>query len=451
MDLQKKLVFHVASVLGALLAFQLLVGFEIGLKTAIFLLVLLAIDLIGDGYTVYSTRRQLHEVTARLQDIAQGEGDLTRRLNVQSNDEAGEVSRGFDRFVVKLEGMVQTLVRSAGGVTQASKDLSQVMTGSLQSMKGVAAEVAQVRTAVAETAEHIHGTSAGIQQISGSAQMIATVSQSAAALSIQARDSAEKGQTAANELIQANQELVVATNDAAGSLAELQQLSGKIEQIVKLISGFAAQTNLLSLNAAIEAARAGEQGRGFAVVAEEVRKLADGSANAARDIGTIVGQILEKTSDVVAAMDHAQGKVSEGTAKSELIRQGIRGIAGQVEQVGERIEEIAAATEEQSAAFQEIARTMEKISENSFNLAQNAEKIDLQVQGQLSNLDTLNQTAGRMERLADDLGGVAGQFKVSPLAEGHGSKVREDFTSRAASTARSAALQIASGSVPPKA
>jgi methyl-accepting chemotaxis protein len=451
MDLQKKLAFHVASVLGAMLAFQLLVGFEIGLKTAIFLVALLAIDLIGDTYTVYSTRKQLHEVSARLQDIAQGEGDLTRRLNVQSNDEAGEVSRGFDRFVVKLEGMVQTLVRSAGGVTQASKDLSHVMTGSLQSMKGVAEEVAQVRGAVAENAEHIHGTSAGIQQISGSAQMIAHASHTAAALSMQARASAEKGQTAANEMIQANQELVVATNQAAGSLAELHLLSGKIEEIVKLISGFAAQTNLLSLNAAIEAARAGEQGRGFAVVAEEVRKLADGSANAARDIGTIVRQILEKTGDVVAAMDHAQGKVSEGTAKSELIRQGIQGMAGQVEKVGESIEDIAAATEQQSAAFQEIARTMEKISENSFNLAKNAEKIDLQVQDQLSNLDQLHQTSGHLERLADDLGGVANQFKVSTFSDGPGGTVREDFTSKAASTARNEALQIASGRVSPKA
>ncbi len=451
MDLQKKLVFHVASVLGALLAFQLLVGFEIGMKTAIFLLVLLGIDLIGDSYTVYSTRKQLHELSTRLQDIAQGDGDLTRRLNVQSHDEAGEVSRHFDAFVVKLEGMVQTLVRSAGGVTQASKDLSHVMKGSLHSMKGVADEVAQVRGAVAENAEHIHGSSAGIQQISGSAQMIATVSQSAAALSMQARDAADKGQTAANELIQANQELVVATNEAAGSLAELHQLSGKIEEIVKLISGFAAQTNLLSLNAAIEAARAGEQGRGFAVVAEEVRKLADGSANAARDIGTIVGQILQKTSDVVAAMDHAQSKVSEGATKSELIRHGILGMAGNVEKVGERIEEIAAATQEQSAAFQEIARTMEKLSENSFNLAKNAEKIDLQVQAQLSNLDKLHQTSGHLEGLADDLGGVADQFKVTRLADGPGGSVREDLTSKASSTARSAALQIASGSVSPKA
>ncbi len=456
MDLLQKLFFHVASVIGALLAFHLLVGFEIGMKTTIFLIALLAIDLLGDWYTVHSTRKQLYELTARLQDIAEGDGDLTARLNVQSNDEAGVVARWFDHFVVKLEAMVQTLVRSASGVTQASKDLTRIMEGSLHSMKEVAQEVAQVRNAVVANADHVHSTTAGIQQISGTAQIIAGVGQAAAMLSMDARTSAEQGQTAATDLIQSSQDLVLATNEVAGTVAELQQLSGKIEEIVQLISRFAAQTNLLSLNAAIEAARAGEQGRGFAVVAEEVRKLADGSANAADEIGSIVGLILHKTNDVVRAMAHAQRKVDEGSAKSELIRQGIQGIAMRIEQVGDKIEDIAAATEQQSASIQEIARTMERISENSFSSAENAGNIDVQVQRQLSNLDTLHKTSQHLEQLADDLGGVAVQFKVSapppepPHEPSSESKVPSDVARWEASAARGATLLVSGGTVPPK-
>ncbi|NWC00032.1 cache domain-containing protein [Pseudomonas gingeri] len=287
-------------------------------------------------------------IQANLDDIAAGEGDLTRRLPVTSQDELGALSHSFNLFVEKVHGLVRQIVEMTQQLTGLSQDMSAQAQQSEHAMERQRNETDQVATA-------IHEMSAAAQEISNSAQGAAQA----------ARKTDEVGnaaKTVVNSSIDSIHTLIEDVRISSVSLDSLQQDANSIVGVLDVIRSIAEQTNLLALNAAIEAARAGEAGRGFAVVADEVRALASRTQKSTEEIQEMINRLQHGTRDAVTAMRRSSenGKVSGEQANQAGTS--LDTMAGLISSINGMNAQIASAAEEQTAVAEEINRSMTQIA-----------------------------------------------------------------------------------------
>ena len=287
---------------------------------------------------------ELNEVMAAIKR----DGDLSRQVKVSGADEISATGRAFNALVGSLRFSMQAVQEQIGRVEQASAKVLR--------------ESATVRSSAAQQSDEAVSTSAGMEQLSASVTHIAEKTADTAMTAARARDEASAGEAQIQGLVDQMNRIADSVSGASRTIQALGVRSQEITHIVKTIKDIADQTNLLALNAAIEAARAGEQGRGFAVVADEVRKLAERSANATTEIGTMIDSIQEETARVVASMQtggqlvqHGVGQVSKAGDAMVRIGEAVREIVGLAD-------DVAAAVKQQSVGSQEIARSMERIA-----------------------------------------------------------------------------------------
>jgi methyl-accepting chemotaxis protein len=303
-----------------------------------------------------SISRPLRRMVAMLQDIAQGDGDLTRRLDATHRDEVGEVARGFNTFVDRLEAIMRGVRASASQVSTAARQ--------------VAAAAGQLASGAQRQAASLEETSASLEQLALTVKQNADSAGQASRLAAGSQQTAEHGG-----------QVVVA---AVQSMGEVTRSSRRIGDIVAAIDDIAFQTNLLALNAAVEAARAGEQGRGFAVVAAEVRSLAQRSAGAAKEIKTLAHDSIEK--------------VEAGSTHVNRSGQTLEGIIGSVQRVASIVADIAAASRDQAAGIDDVNSAVVQM--------------DRVVQANSAQTEELSSTAEMLEEEASQLAALVGQFKV---------------------------------------
>jgi methyl-accepting chemotaxis protein len=301
----------------------------------------------------------LGQTGALLRDIAEGEGDLTRRLEVRSRDELGELARWFNIFVDKLRVIIGQTRESAERAALAAQQLS---TGA-----------EQISSAAQEQASSLEETAASMEELTGTVKQNADNARQASQLALASRDTAEQGGR------------VVAS--AVASMEEITKSSERIAEIITVIDEIAFQTNLLALNAAVEAARAGEQGRGFAVVAAEVRNLAQRSAAAAKEIKALIHDSVQK--------------VKAGSSLVNQSGQTFHEIVASVKRVTEIIAEIAAASQEQSQGIEQVNKAIVQM--------------DRLVQSSAAQTEELSSTALALAVHAKQLRALVWRFK---LAEG---------------------------------
>jgi methyl-accepting chemotaxis protein len=303
-----------------------------------------------------SISRPLRRMGAMLQDIAQGEGDLTRRLDATQRDEVGQVAHGFNTFVDRLETIMRGVRASATQVSSASRQ--------------VAAAAGQLAGGAQRRAASPEETSAALEQLAGTVKQNADHAGQASRLAAGSQQTAEQGG-----------QVVV---EAVRSMAEVTRASRQIGDIIGAIDDIAFQTNLLALNAAVEAARAGEQGRGFAVVAAEVRALAQRSAGSAKEIKALAHDSIQK--------------VEAGSTHVDRSGQTLEGIIGSVKGVASIVADIAAACREQAAGIADVDGAVEQM--------------DRVVQANSAQTEELSSTAELLEAEASQLAALVGQFKV---------------------------------------
>ena len=284
----------------------------------------------------------------RIKDIAEGEGDLTQRIEIKSDDEIGQLGHWFNQFVQRIHDVIVTVSQSTNEVASAATEIAATADEMSHGMQEQSTQVTQI--------------SAAVEQMSASIIEVARKSADASDNAQQSGDAARNGGEIVSGTIEEMQAISDAVDGSARSVQELGKRGEQIGQIVATINDIADQTNLLALNAAIEAARAGEHGRGFAVVADEVRKLADRTTQATEEIGESITAIQTETTQAVDRMSAGSEQVQAGVSKATEAGTALTQIVSNAAAVADMIQSIAAATEEQSTTSEEVARNLETIT-----------------------------------------------------------------------------------------
>lgn len=316
-------------------------------RVSLISLVFLGITIIITSLIGNKISQPLRGVVAALNDIANGEGDLTQRLTVNSQDEVGDVSKAFNHFVERIQELVAQVGNVSQRIASESESLSRISGQYTRQMLEHSKETEQVASAVNE--------------MSATAQSVSSAASNAANATSQAAQNSEQASDVVNTAIGSINSLVQEVDSASSVISMLAQETAKIGSVVDVIRGIAEQTNLLALNAAIEAARAGDQGRGFAVVADEVRALAARTQQSTQEINTMLQTLQQGVRQAVDAMDGSQQHSQETVSETARIEDSLSTVNQAVNMINDMNLQIATAAEEQHAVTEEISRNLENI------------------------------------------------------------------------------------------
>jgi methyl-accepting chemotaxis protein len=322
-------------------------------------------------YTARSITRPLHETVAVLRDIAEGEGDLTRRVNQSTGDELGEMGKWFNIFIVKLEDLIAQVARSTQGVANSTESLFGV-----SHEMGVGAE---------ETATQANAVAAASEEVTRNLQTVAAATEEMTACIGEIAKNASAAAGVAGRAVEKMGAANITMNHLGKSSAE-------ISEVIKVINSIAEQTKLLALNASIEAARAGTAGKGFAVVANEVKELANETAKATE-------QIRQKIQAIRTGTDEAVKAIAE-----------ISGIIAQMHDISTTI---ANAVEEQSATTKEIARNVAEAAIGESQVTNNITFVAQAAKSTASGAKSTRTAAGDLAAMAVELKKIVGQFNYA--------------------------------------
>ena len=343
------------------------------------------ISLLSSWLTIRRVGVSMKTLNRMLEDIAQGEGDLTKRLDESAKDEFGEASRWFNLFLGKLNGIILQVAHDSEQVATATRQLSATST--------------QIASGSSSAAAQAEGVATASEQMAASSLSIAQNCQRASASAQQASAVATAGAQAVHETVAVMGRITEKVKASALKVDSLGNRGEQIGAIIGTIQEIADQTNLLALNAAIEAARAGEMGRGFAVVADEVRSLAVRTTEATHEIGDLIKGIQNETSGAVATMEEGVREVEIGTEKAARSGSALQDILTQINDVFLQMNQIATAAEQQTGTTNEISGKMLQITDV--------------IQATASGARDSASGAASLAKFADDLQLLVRQFKLA--------------------------------------
>jgi methyl-accepting chemotaxis protein len=346
---------------------------------------IVAISVLGGVVVIRSVIGPIREIIARLQDIAQGEGDLTKRVDEERKDELGELGQWFNRFVERVHDIIAEVAGSTSEVASAATQ--------------IAASSEEMAVSLGNQRKQVDEISSTIADMSGSIVEVARKSSEASSNAQESGQVAQAGGDVVNQTIEGMRSISAAVTASATSVRELGSRGEQIGQIIDVINDIADQTNLLALNAAIEAARAGEHGRGFAVVADEVRKLADRTTKATDEITGSIEAIQTETSQAVERMNAGTEEVDTGMIKAGEAGESLNKIVTRAADVSSMIQAIASAAEQQSASSEQITRSIDSVNASSAQASEGAEQSAM--------------AANQLSKKAEALQGIVSQFKLS--------------------------------------
>lgn len=349
-------------------------------------LMLLAVVL-GGGLTaaaIVTMVRRLNVATDTMADIAQGQGDLTSRMNDRGSDELDRLGGAFNRFAERIQQLVQQVMGSTSRLASAAEELSTTSEESSAQVRRQQSETELVATAMNE--------------MSSTVQEVARNASDAAQAAQHADGECRRGRGIVDETVASIESLAEQVEHAAGTIHQLEGDAGEIERVLEVINGISEQTNLLALNAAIEAARAGEHGRGFAVVADEVRALARQTQSSTGEIRGMIERVQGGTKEAVRAMEIGRESAAGSVNKAREADNALGAITEAVARINDMNALIASAAEEQSSVAEEINRNVNNISQIS--------------EQTLTGSTQTAAAADELARLSGELQGLVGQFKT---------------------------------------
>ena len=340
-------------------------------------------------------------------------GDLREsEAKISSEDEIGQLAKGFREMRTNLRELVTKVHSQSEQLAASSEELTASADQSAQAANQVAISITDMANgsqeqlfATNEASAVVEGMSASIQQVSATTNEVAQQSKQAAS---KAAEGSKEITTAVIQMKQIEQTV----QTSAHAVAELGERSKEIGQIVATISGIAGQTNLLALNAAIEAARAGEQGRGFAVVAEEVRKLAEQSQEATKQIASLISGIQGDTDKAVMAMDDGTREVKLGAEVVDAAGHAFQAIVEIVTQVSDQVREISAAIDQMASGSQQIVESVNRIDNLSKKATEESQTVSAATEEQSASMEEIASSSQSLAKLAMDLREAVNSFRV---------------------------------------
>ena len=329
-----------------------------------------------------------------------------------SKDEFGQLADALIEVRATLRGLMNQIHVSAEQVAASSEQLTASADQSAQAANQVAITITEVAKGAEEQLASVEETSQVVEQMSGDIQQIAANSLQVSRQSLQAADKAKVGNLSVEKAVSQMSQIEQTVIKSADVVAKLGERSREIGQIVDTISGIAAQTNLLALNAAIEAARAGEQGRGFAVVADEVRTLAEQSQEAAKKIAMLINEIQGDTEEAVRAMSEGTKEVKIGAEVVADSGTAFREITELVGQVSNAVGDISKAIEQVASGSERIVRSVATIDELSEKASGEAQTVSAATEEQSASMEEIASSSQELAKLAMELREAVGKFQV---------------------------------------
>ncbi|WP_435247320.1 methyl-accepting chemotaxis protein [Vibrio sp. nBUS_14] len=336
------------------------------------------------AFASLSIVKPIRQVVERLNDIASGEGDLTQRLEVKSQDEIGQLSKGFNLFLDKLQHTIKEVIQTTEQVANTTSQAKASASSTRESSESQFKEVDLVATAAEE-----------MTQTAGLVVQNAEVAVDAAC---EANRSAQQGQQVIELSAGEMRKLVERMSSAVPIVEELAKNNGNITEILSVIEGISEQTNLLALNAAIEAARAGEQGRGFAVVADEVRNLASRTQSSVGEIRAVIDKVHAGTQDVVEAIQEGNILANDTALHVQKAVEDLGSIFTSIEAISDMNSQIVRAAEEQQSVSGEVNQSVVNIRDLSAKILEQAAASE--------------QVGSEIDQLSQQQRKLVNQFKV---------------------------------------
>lgn len=345
-----------------------------------------------------------------LNDIAAGNLGNTENTILQRNDEFGELYLALQKSKSGVRNLIQTVSMQAEQLSAASEELNASADQSAEVSNQVAVAIAEVASGAEKQVNAVNETAVVAEKMSIGIQQVARNSNLAAEKTDRATATAKEGGESVEQAVSQMTKIEQTVNNSARVVADLGERSKEIGQIIDTIAGIAGQTNLLALNAAIEAARAGEQGRGFAVVAEEVRKLAEQSQDAAKQIAMLIGEIQGDTDKAVTAMNEGTREVAVGTKVVNAAGQAFGDIAALVTQVAGQVQEISAAIQQMESGSHKIVLSVKEIDELSKLAAGQAQTVSAATEEQSASMEEISSSSRGLAKMAQDLQEAIAKF-----------------------------------------
>jgi methyl-accepting chemotaxis protein len=364
------------------------VGLVLGLLISIIVAVI-----IKQGIT-----RPIHSVVQMLKDIAQGEGDLTKRLTIQSKDELGELAHWFNTFVAKLHGIMKNIRDNTGSLVTSAEELVTTSNQMASTAEKMSSRSGAVATAGALLSSNIETMAASSETISASTGSVSAAIEEMSSSITEVSKNCENESRIAN---QANVQ-VVQTSEI---IDQLGRSANEIGKVVEVISSLADQTNLLALNATIEAARAGDSGKGFAVVANEVKELARQSAQATIQITAQIEQIQANTNSAVVAIGEIARVIEEVSNISSANAEAVEQQSGATDEIARAVSGVSMATHELADNVQESANGASKVSEDIQGVREASNQVAIGAK-------QTNTSAQSLTKVSTQLKSIVDQFKL---------------------------------------
>ena len=363
-------------------AFSMLSEFRASAVVATLIAVAIIIALLG--MLIRLLIQPLHVMTRAMEDIADGEGDLTKRLTIQNNDEFGILGTAFNRFVERIHGSIREVSSATGQVNEVALRVVAASNSSMFNSDQQASRTSSV--------------AAAINQLGAAAQEIARNAAQASSQASDARNLAEDGQQVVDRSIAAMNQLSSMLSASSTNIESLNSKTVNIGQILEVITSISQQTNLLALNAAIEAARAGEAGRGFAVVADEVRNLAHRTQESAQQVQTMSEELQVGARESVSNMSDSQRHSQDSVDIANLAGERLNSVTLRIGEIDGMNQSVATATEEQTAVVESINVDITEI--NTLN------------QEGVENLQSTLRACSDLEQQAARLKQLVGSFRI---------------------------------------